>query len=586
MDQTSSATLESPRYVGAGVRLPAADPGVPDTRSPVRLLLWVGRHQVTTLVAGVAFGVFWMLAQALTPFAIGRAIQEGIVDQDNRALALWTAIILGLGLTQAVAGVMRHRYAVLNWLQASFRLAQVVSHHSARSGAAVRGQLSTGEVVATVSNDAMRAGGAFDITARLSGAVVAYIVVAFILLSSSVVLGLVVLVGVPVLVLLVGTVIKPLQERQRAQREEVGRLTALGADTAGGLRVLRGIGGEQAFFDRYRARSQEVRHAGVRVALPQSTLDAAQVFIPGLFVVFVTWLGARFAVSGRIGVGELVAFYGYAAFLVIPLRTAAEAVDKVTRAYVGARQMLHVLNVEPDVVEPASPAAEPPPGASLADRRSGLVVETGLVTCLVSSRPAETAAIADRLGRFGDDEGVLLGDAPLAGLPLRAVRRRIVVSEADPVLFSGTLRSELDPWGRADDASILDAISVANAEDVLEALPEGLGASVDERGRSFSGGQRQRLVLARALLADPEVLVLVEPTSAVDAHTEARIARRLREARAGRTTVIVTTSPLVLDQADRVVLVEGGRVVAEGTHRELLHDRAHYRDTVTRGEDL
>ena len=586
MDQSSSAALDSPRYVGAGVRLPTADPGVPDTRSPARLLLWVGRHQIATLVAGVAFGVFWMLAQALTPFAIGRAIQEGIVDEDNRALALWTAIILGLGLTQAVAGVMRHRYAVLNWLQASFRLAQVVSHHSARSGAAVRGQLSTGEVVATVSNDAMRAGGAFDITARLSGAVVAYIVVAFILLSSSVVLGLVVLVGVPVLVLLLGTVIKPLQERQREQREEVGRLTALGADTAGGLRVLRGIGGEQAFFDRYRARSQEVRHAGVRVALPQSTLDAAQVFIPGLFVVFVTWLGARFAVSGRIGVGELVAFYGYAVFLVIPLRTAAEAVDKVTRAYVGARQMLYVLNVEPDVVEPASPAAEPPPGASLADRRSGLVVEPGLVTCLVSSRPAETAAIADRLGRFGDDEGVVLGDAPLADLPLRAVRRRIVVSEADPVLFSGTLRSELDPWGRADDASILDAISVANAEDVLEALPEGLGASVDERGRSFSGGQRQRLVLARALLADPEVLVLVEPTSAVDAHTEARIARRLREARAGRTTVIVATSPLVLDQADRVVLVEGGRVVAEGTHRELLHDRADYRDTVTRGEDL
>jgi ABC-type multidrug transport system fused ATPase/permease subunit len=93
-------------------------------------------------------------------------------------------------------------------------------------------------------------------------------------------------------------------------------------------------------------------------------------------------------------------------------------------------------------------------------------------------------------------------------------------------------------------------------------------------------------VLARALLAGAEVLVLVEPTSAVDAHTEARIARRLRDARAGRTTVIVTTSPLVLDQADRVVLVQAGRVVAEGTHRELLHERADYRDTVTRGEDL
>jgi ABC-type multidrug transport system fused ATPase/permease subunit len=120
---------------------------------------------------------------------------------------------------------------------------------------------------------------------------------------------------------------------------------------------------------------------------------------------------------------------------------------------------------------------------------------------------------------------------------------------------------------------------------VVEALPGGLDAYVDERGRSFSGGQRQRLVLARALLSGAEVLVLVEPTSAVDAHTEARIARRLRERRAGRTTVVVTTSPLVLDQADSVVYIRGGRVVAVGTHRELLGARADYRETVTRGEE-
>jgi ABC-type multidrug transport system fused ATPase/permease subunit len=570
------------------IQLPLADPGVPDTRSPTRLLVWVGRHQIGTLVVGIVLGILWMGAQALMPFAIGRAIEDGIVEHDNGALAQWTLILLGLGATQAFAGVMRHRYAVFNWLLASFRLAQVVSHHAARSGPAVRSRLSTGEVVATISNDAMRAGGAFDITARLSGAVVAYVVVAFILLSSSVVLGLIVLVGVPVLVLLLGGVIKPLQARQREQRDEVGKLTALGADTAAGLRVLRGIGGEQAFFDRYHSRSQVVRRAGVRVALPQSTLDAAQVFIPGLFVVLVTWIGARFAVSGQIGPGELVAFYGYAAFLVIPLRTSAEAVDKVTRAFVGARRMLDVLHVERHIAEPEAPAAEPPAGVPLTDARSGLVVEPGLLTALVSAQPHETAAIADRLGRFGDDDGVALGGVRLADLPVEAVRRRIVVSEADPVLFSGTLRSELDPWGRTDgdDARIHRAVSVANAEDVLDALPDGLDATVDERGRSFSGGQRQRLVLARALLADAELLVLVEPTSAVDAHTEARIARRLREARAGRTTVVVTTSPLVLDQADRVVYVEDGRVVAEGTHRELLRTRPDYRDTVTRGEDL
>ena len=567
------------------IRLPFDDPGTPDTRSPLRLLVWVGLRQLRPLVAGVLFGVVWMVAQAMMPFAIGRAIENGIVDQDNRALVLWTLILLALGATQAFTGVMRHRYAVFNWLLASFRLAQIIGHHVARSGPAIRNSLSTGEVVATISNDALRAGGAFDITARLAGAVVAYLVVAVILLSSSVVLGLLVLLGVPVLVLMLGGVIKPLQARQREQRAEVGALTALGADTAAGLRVLRGIGGEQAFFDRYRAKSQDVRRAGVRIAVPQSTLDAAQVFLPGVFVVLVTWLGARYAVSGEIGPGELVAFYGYAAFLVLPLRTAAEAVDKVTRALVGSRRMLDVITVEREVLEPGSPAGEPPAGAPLVDTRSGLVVEPGLFTCVVSAQPDESAAVADRLGRFSEEDGVVFGGVRLADLPLEAVRRRIVVSEADPVLFSGTLRGALDPWARAGEGELDSAVAVADADDVVEALPAGLETIIDERGRSFSGGQRQRLVLARVLLTEAETLILVEPTSAVDAHTEARIARRLHEARAGRTTVVVTTSPLVLDQADRVVLLDDGLVVAEGTHRELLRTRPDYRATVTREEE-
>lgn len=563
-------------------QLPFADPGTPDTRSPLRFLLWVGRQQLGTLFLGMSFGIVWMLAQALLPWVLGRAVDEGLATGDNAALLAWAAALLGLGVVQAVAGTLRHRVAVSNWLQSGFRMIQVVAHHAALTGPAIRSRLTTGEVVATVSNDALRAGGAFDITARLAGAIASYFVVAAVLLSTSTLLGLVVLLGVPVLVGSLSLVIRPLQARQREQREQVGRLTALGADTVAGLRVLRGIGGERVFLDRYRRRSEEVRLAGVRVALPQSTLDSAQVLLPGIFIVIVTWLGARLAIQGRISPGELVAFYGYAAFLVIPLRVAAEAVDKVTRALVGAQRMLAILRIEPLVDPPEETAVEPDRGGELVDERSGLVVEPGLLTCVFATDTDEGSRLADRLGRFADDGNVTLGGVPVAALDLAALRRRVVVSETDPFLFAGPLRQELDPWGRASDAELLEAIAVANAEDVLDSLPEGLDGHLEERGRSLSGGQRQRLVLARSLLADAEILVLVEPTSAVDAHTEARIARRLRAARRGRTTVVVTASPLVLDQADRVVFLAGGRVAAQGTHRELVQTNPAYRFAVTR----
>jgi len=418
---------------------------------------------------------------------------------------------------------------------------------------------------------------------RLAGALVSFAVVAALLLRTSTTLGLLVVAGVPLLSAGVGPLLRPLHRRRARHRELVGQLTTVGADTVSGLRVLRGIGGEAVFSSRYAAASQEVRAAGLAVAKVQSLLDAAEVALPGIFVVAVTWLGARLAVAGQVSVGELIAFYGYAAFLVLPGRTVTEAADKFTRALVGARRAVEVLALQPELVSGSS-AEEPPVGAALADGQSGLVVEAGQLTAVVAGVPEEAAAIADRLGRFADGDEVRLGGVALRDLPLEVVRRRVLVSEHDPRLFTGCLGDELDPTGAATPERVLAAVDTASAGDVLEALPDGLDSEVAERGRSFSGGQRQRLVLARALVADPEVLVLVEPTSAVDAHTEARIADGLAMARPGRATVVCTTSPLLLDRADKVALVAGGRVVAEGTHRDLVDTEPRYRAVVTRGE--
>ena len=183
---------------------------------------------------------------------------------------------------------------------------------------------------------------------------------------------------------------------------------------------------------------------------------------------------------------------------------------------------------------------------------------------MAAAVPEEAAELADRLGRYSDAGGSApdaLGGVPLDALSVDTVRRLVLVADKDPRLFTGTLRSELDPLGRADgdDGVLVAAIEAADADDILDALPDGLDAEVEERGRSLSGGQRQRLVLARALVADPSVLVLDEPTSAVDAHTEARIAERLRAVRGGRTTVVMTTSPLLLEHVRRGGVPRGRR---------------------------
>ncbi len=619
----------------------------PEDRPPAhadRLILWLARRQWRMLVGGVVFGIPWMLSIALVPAAIGRAVDEGIVAGDRAALVRWALVILGLGLTSATTTNLRHWYAVRNWLMASYRSGLVADAAVRRAGPAVTREVPAGEVITVFASDFARMGAVFDVTARFAGALVSFVVVAVILLRGSTVLGLIMLVGGPLLLASLSLVIRPLQRRQTAQRAETGRLTSLGADTVAGLRVLRGIGGEDTFLARYAAQSQRVRAAGNHLAGVQASLDAAQVLLPGVFVLLVTGVGAHLAVAASISAGQLVAYYGYTAFLTMPLRTATEFVDKLIQTRVASRRITRVLATHPDhpdhptdLTHPTDPDHPTDPtdptdpdhrqesiqllsyrrsavstsrqlgdlltggGASattgsastattestgaLVDPASGVVVEPGRLTALVSARPEDSAAVASRLGRVVPGRhGVTWDGVALDDLPIGEVRRRIVVSESEPHLFSGPVRREICVAG--DDGVSLDlALAVADAADVIDAIDGGLDGEIEERGRTLSGGQRQRLALARALLRDPQVLVLVEPTSAVDAHTEARIAARLAAHRRGRTTVLVTASPLMLDRADEVVLIEDGVVLARGRHHDLLRSSPAYRRVVMRGEE-
>ncbi|MFE2930258.1 ABC transporter transmembrane domain-containing protein [Streptomyces sp. NPDC059278] len=525
-----------------------------------------------------------MVCLTLPPYLLSRAIDDGLQPGRWPVLAGWVAALLGVGVLNAWLAIMRHRTMTRVRLDAAFRSVRAVVTQATRLGGALPRRVTAGEVVTIGFGDVGVIAGTLTITGPGVGAVLAFVVVAVLLLAVEPLLAAVVLLGVPLLAVLVGPLLGRLQGVETAYRERQGELASRFADMAGGLRVLNGIGGKEVYAERYRRGSQELRAQGYRVGAVTSWIQALGVGLPTLFLGAVTWLAARMAAQGTISIGELVAVYGYAAVLVVPVSFFIEGGYDLSRGLVAARRVVRFLVLEPDSAGGDLDGAAPAEPSVLRDPASGVEVVPGRLTALAGARPAESAAVVERLGRF-TGSAATWGGIRLDEIDLTQVRRRILVADNEADLFAGPLREVIGGARDRDEESIGRALYAAVAQDIVRGLPDGLDSPVDAQGRNLSGGQRQRVRLVRALLADPEVLLAVEPTSAVDAHTEAAMAARLREARAGRTTVVTTASPLLLDRADTVYYLVDGRVAAVGSHRELLDREPGYRLLVSRGAD-
>ncbi|MFF4927484.1 ABC transporter ATP-binding protein [Streptomyces griseofuscus] len=574
--------------------LPYPDPGVPDARSGPRFLWWLWRNQLGGQLKALAWGLLHFVAVSALPFCVGFAVQA-VVDRSGHRLALTGALMLLCGTAVAVGDTFLHRAAVTNWITAAARVQQLLARKAADLGSALTRRVAAGEVVAVSTGDVEKIGWFVEAVSRFTAAAVTVVVVCAGLLVYQPALGTVVAAGLPVVALAVLPLLPRATRRADVQREKAGRATELASDTVAGLRVLRGIGGEELFLDRYRHASQEVRHAAVRSARMWSLISAVQVLLPGLLLIAVVWYGVHLVREGRIAVGELVTVYSSVMVLSYPLQHFEEIAMSYSFSRPSAKRAARVLSLERsaaggDVREAAGGDRAEVPRGDLYDPGTGLTAPAGRLTAVVCGDPDAAGRLAERLGGHPTEPGrsVLLGGTALDELPLDLARTAVLVQDKDPVLLSGTLRELLDvPASGAVTAA--DALTAARCEDVLDALVQGsldaadpMDARITERGRSLSGGQRQRLALARSLVTDPEVLVLDEPTSAVDSHTEARIADGLRRLRSGRTTVVFTSSPLLLDRADRVVLVHEDEVLATGTHRELFENEPRYRAVVTR----
>ncbi|MEW2632963.1 ABC transporter ATP-binding protein [Streptomyces sp. NPDC048389] len=582
--------------------LPYVDPGLPDVRSGPKFLLWLGRRQLNGQLRSLSWGMLHFVSVMTLPYGVGLAVQA-VVDGSGGSLAVAGGLLAAAAVCIALGDTMLHRTAVTNWITAAARVQQLLIRKTSELGSALTRRVAAGEVVAVSTGDVEKIGWFVEAVSRFFAAALTVVVVCVGLVIYQPALGVIVAFGVPVLALGVLPLLPRATELADIQREKAGRATELASDTVAGLRVLRGIGGEELFLQRYRRASQEVRKAAVRSARMWSVISAVQVLLPGLLLIAVVWYGLGLVGDGRIAVGELVTVYSAVMLLSYPLRHFEEIAMAYSFSRPSARRAARVLSLERSTVGPAQTktdatkagAAQTKTGTALTgdlyDPATGLLAPAGSFTAVVCGDPDAAGHLAERLGGHPTDPGglpsVLLGGVALDGLPLGQARAAVLVQDKEPVLLSGTLAELLDVPASGQVAADR-ALAAAECGDVLDALAQAsldndpMGAPITERGRSLSGGQRQRLALVRSLVTDPEVLVLDEPTSAVDSHTEAKIADGVRKLRAGRTTVVFTSSPLLLDLAERVVLVREGKVTAVGTHRELLRTDLRYRAVVTR----
>jgi len=599
----------------------------PDTRSPAAFLRWFMAFQWPVIALSTLFACLWQLPLTVGPLLFGKAIDNGVVPHSVSGTLLWAGLLLVVTVIGAVCGIAQHTLVVRTWLIGLYGTMKMVTRKVVQMGHVLPRRTPTGEVLAVASSDSDEFGALTEIISRAASQVVAYLVVAFIVLSISPELGILILLAAPVLVGAALPLLKPLHRRQQTERTRNSDLTSMATDIVAGLRVLRGIGGERTFGRNYDGQSQLARQAGVSAGIWQAAIEAVGVLFSGVFIVLLVWLGTHQVISGDLTIGQLISFLGYALFMIYPIQTFFELAQKVTRAMVSARKAVAIFEMQPPWPDLRITTPLPQHG-DLYDELSGFTARDGELTIVVSAVPEDRAALADRLGRYlpadtepvsqeleeglkgraarraraerlaerarlaaMDEElasrewGVRLGGVDLGSAALDDVRRTILVSDTGSQLFAGTLQDAIDPFGRLTREQAEHALRVANAEDVYDALPGGWQGVLDERGRGLSGGQRQRVVLARALAVEAPILVLVEPTSAVDAHTEARIAVRVAAVRGGRTTVISTVSPLWLHHADRVVLFEEGKATESGTHEDLLAGSPAYRRVVARSMD-
>ena len=564
-------------------------------RAAWRFVRAVIRSQSAGVTGAAVSGLLWQVGAVAAPLMVKNAIDHGVLTRDRRTLLVWLGALLAVGLLEMTAGAARHLYAIRNRARSDARVRDAIFAHALRLDASYHDRVGPGELMSRASSDAEHVARMMDSVGHTIGYLLTVAAVAIVLLVIDWQLALIVLIPLPLISVAGWVYSRRYHARTERLQESWGAAATLVEETVAGIRVVKGIGAGRPLAGEFRTRSGAIVDRALAIARLDAVFMPTLEFLPLLGLLAVLWLGGRRVISGELSLGSFVAFNAYVAMLVWPLRVLGQRVTTLQKAVGASARISEVLEAEPKLREPRHPVELDRPvrgDVRLADVQFGhedghpvldgldLHLAPGESLALVGPTGSGKSTIAGLLARLYDpDRGAVeLDGHDVRELRLSDVRQAVALVFEETFLFSDTVKENIR-FARPDapDEEIERAAELAGAAGFIADLPDGYGTVLGERGFSLSGGQRQRIAIARAILANPAVLVLDDATSAVDATKEHEIRAALTTVMEGRTTLVIAHRPATIALADRVAVLDEGRIVEEGTHGELLRGSPRYR---------
>ena len=564
-----------------------------------KLLRAALKVQRRNLLLGALVGILWASFKVAVPQMTKFAINDGI--EKNGPLLRWALIIGGLGVLTGVLSGMR-RYVAFResrWAEMLFR--ERLFSHILRLHIGYHDKAQTGQLMSRASSDLMQIQGFIVMIPITLSNVIQIIAVTAILFITDPILAVVALIPLPFVNLSARRFSHRIHPASIAVQAEQAQLANVVEESVSGVRVIKGFGAEQVQFEKLEKEADDILRESMKAARIRSSFMPAIDVLPALGLVAVLGVGGHRVINGDLTVGDLVAFNVYLTLLIWPLRNIGMIVALGQRAAAALVRINEVMSTKSEISDPTLPMHLPHDetknlGSVKFDkvmfgynaeypvlRNFNLDIQGGESIAIVGATGSGKSTITRLLLRFYDAQSghVYLDGIDVRKLKLSELRSQIGVVFEDTVLFSDTVRNNIafaKPHASADEVE--RAAKLSGAHEFILRLPKGYATVIGERGFSLSGGQRQRIAIARAIVANPRVLVLDDATSAVDPSKEGEIREAMKTVMSGRTTIVIAHRPGTIALADRVMLLDEGKVAAIGTHEDLVSTNARYREVL------